>query len=187
MKLTTAAAMFFGCIVIMGTVRAEVKDSSASGMLVANVAEIKASPAKVYDVLVGQVGSWWDPEHTYSHDAKNLSIDPRPGGAFAEKLPNGGGVLHMTVVYASPGEMLRLSGALGPLQGSGLAGSMTWQLDKSDTGTKVTLVYSVGGYFQGGLQSIAGPVDHVLEAQLRRLKSFIETGSPAPASTTGPK
>ena len=38
---------------------------------------------EVYDALVGQIGSWWNPEHTYSHDAKNLSIDPRPGGCSA--------------------------------------------------------------------------------------------------------
>jgi hypothetical protein len=28
--------------------------------------------------------------------------------------------------YAAPGELLRMSGALGPLQASGLAGSFTW-------------------------------------------------------------
>ena len=52
-------------------------------------------------------------------DAKNLSIDARPGGCFCEKLPNGGGVEHARVVYVAPREVLRLSGALGPLQGVG--------------------------------------------------------------------
>ena len=85
---------------------------------------IQASPENVYAALTGKVGSWWNPEHTYSHDSRNLSIDARPGGCFCEKLDNGGGVEHMKVVLAWPGRMLRMTGALGPLQGSGLAGSM---------------------------------------------------------------
>src|SRR5205807_3937946 len=89
---------------------------------------IHAPVAKVYEALVAQIGLWWNPEHTYSHDATNLSIDPRPGGCFCEKLPNGGGVEHLRVVYIVPRETVRFSGTLGPLQASGLAGSMTWKL-----------------------------------------------------------
>src|ERR1044072_9518323 len=67
---------------------------SPNGLLVKFDLSINASAAKVYDASTGQVGSWWNPEHTYSHDAKNLSIDARPGGCFCEKLTNGGGVEH---------------------------------------------------------------------------------------------
>ena len=38
------------------------------------------------------------------------------GGCFCERLKDGGSVQLLQVVYAAPGEGLRLRGALGPLQ-----------------------------------------------------------------------
>src|SRR6185503_64375 len=102
-------------------------------------------------------------------------IDPKPGGCFCERLPNNGGVRHLTVVMLSPGKELRLTGALGPLQESGLAGSMSWKLSEAGGSTKVELSYSVGGFRSGGLRSLAAPVDSVLRGQLLRLKSYVET------------
>ena len=85
---------------------------------------------------------------------------------------------HLTVIMASPGKELRLSGALGPLQEDGLAGSMSWKLSEAGGSTKVELRYSVGGYRPGGLRSLAAPVDSVVHDQLMRLKSHVETGRP---------
>jgi uncharacterized protein YndB with AHSA1/START domain len=149
-----------------------------NGFLVKFDVSVNVAAAKVYDVLVAQVGSWWNPEHTYSHDAKNLSIDPRPGGCFCEKLPNGGGVEHLRVVYVAPREVLRLSGGLGPLQGSGVAGSMTWKLTGDGDHTRVQLSYSVGGFIVGGFDKIAPAVESMLNEQLNRFKLFAETGKP---------
>jgi uncharacterized protein YndB with AHSA1/START domain len=142
---------------------------------------VKAPSAKVYDALIGQIGLWWNPEHTYSHDAKNLSIDPRPGGCFCEKLPNGGGIEHLRVVYIAPNETVRLSGALGPLQASGVAGSMTWKLTGAAENTHVQLSYSVGGFISGGFEKIAPAVEAMLREQLDRLRMFVETGKPTAA------
>ena len=102
--------------------RGEVIESTAAGFLVRNTAAINAPPAKVYAALTDGVGDWWDPAHTFSHNAHNLSLDAKPGGCFCERLPDGGGVEHMNVVYASPGKLLRLTGAIGPLQEAALAG-----------------------------------------------------------------
>ena len=131
---------------------------TSNGFVVKHVIAINATPAKVYEALIGQVGLWWNPDHTFSHDSKNLSMDARPGGCFCERLPNGGGVEHLRVIYAAPGEMLRMSGALGPLQASGIAGSLTWKLTSARGGTSVELSYVVGGYMDGGFQSIAPAV-----------------------------
>src|SRR5688572_3191875 len=87
---------------------------STTGFLVRHTTTIGAPPGRVYDALVQQIGSWWSSAHTFSGDARNLSIDARPGGCFCEKLKDGGGLEHMRVIYVAPGEMLRLSGALGP-------------------------------------------------------------------------
>jgi len=167
---------------ILGPCRGEVANVGPTGFAVKHVVTIQAAPENVYAALIGKVGSWWNPDHTYSHDSRNLSIDARPGGCFCEKLGNGGGVEHMRVVFVSPGQVLRMAGALGPLQGSGLAGSMTWKRSAA-TGaagaTSLELSYSIGGYMQGGFEKIAPAVDGVLGDQLGRLKAYVETGKPA--------
>jgi hypothetical protein len=98
------------------------------------------------------------------------------GGCFCEKLPNGGSVLHMTVVYAQPGQGLRLSGGLGPLQMSGATGHLSWTLAEKNGKTTLTQTYDVGGYMTGGLDKIAPVVDQVLGEQFDRLKVYAETG-----------
>ena len=163
--------------------KADVVQVNSTGFLVKHEVNVKAAPAKVYDALVGQVGSWWDPQHTYSGDSKNLAIDARPGGCFCERLENGGGIEHMRIVYVQPGAQIRMAGALGPLQASGLAGSLTWKLTTDAGSTKVELTYSVGGYMQGGIEKMAPAVDNVLGEQLHRLKAFVETGNPTSSAT----
>jgi uncharacterized protein YndB with AHSA1/START domain len=167
-----------GLLLLCGMPAQSAPEVTPNGFLVKLEANINASSAKVYDAMVGQVGSWWNPEHTYSHDAKNLSIDPRPEGCFCEKLPNGGGIEHLRVVYVSPPMIVRFSGALGPLQTSGVAGSMTWKLTGEANQTHLEFSYSVGGFIQGGFEKIAPAVEAMLREQLDRLKLFIETGKP---------
>jgi uncharacterized protein YndB with AHSA1/START domain len=161
---------------------ARVVQVTGAGFALRLEAGVSAPPAKVYDALVGQVGSWWNTEHTYSGDAKNLSIDARPGGCFCERLRNGGGIEHARVLYAAPGEILRMSGALGPLQAAAVTGTLTWKLTSTAEGTKLELSYNVAGYLDGGFDKIAPLADGVLGEQVLRLKSWVETGKP----TQGP-
>lgn len=155
---------------------AAVADSSAAGFLVHHETVIHAPAADVYTAITN-VGSWWDGAHSWSGRAENLSIDPRAGGCFCEKLPNGS-VQHMTVVYADPGKQMRLAGGLGPLQGLAASGAMTFALKGGDDGTRVSLDYMVGGYMPGGIGALAHPVDGVLGIQFARLTRFVETGKP---------
>ena len=153
------------------------------GFVVHHEAHIDAATARVYDALVEEIGEWWNPEHTFSGDARNLSLDARPGGCLCEKLPGGGGVEHLRVVYVDPRRVLRLSGALGPLQGSALVGTLTWTLAEADGGTRLELIYAVGGFLEGGFEGIAPAVKSVLAGQMSRLKRYVETGKPeAPPS-----
>ena len=165
-------------VMLSGTPAQAAPQVTPNGFLVKFEVSVNAPAAKVYDALVGQVGSWWNPEHTYSHDAKNLSIDARPGGCFCEKLPNSGGIEHLRVVYVAPPQVVRFSGALGPLQASGVAGSMTWKLTGGPDSTRFELSYSVGGFIQGGFEKIAPAVEAMLREQVDRLKQFAETGKP---------
>jgi uncharacterized protein YndB with AHSA1/START domain len=168
-------------VMLSGTPAQSAPQVTPNGFLVKFEVSINAPAAKVYDALVGQVGSWWDSEHTYSGDAKNLSIDARPGGCFCEKLPDGGGIEHARVIYIARPEVLRLSGALGPLQGSGVVGTLTWKLTSGTDNTRVQLSYSAGGFIDGGFEKIAPLVESVLRGQLGRLKQFAETEKPTPS------
>jgi uncharacterized protein YndB with AHSA1/START domain len=150
-----------------------------NGFVVRIDTEVDGSPAKVYKALVGEVSDWWNPAHTYSGDARNLVIDARPGGCFCERLSGGGGVEHLRVVNVQPPGLLRFHGALGPLQGSGLAGALTFRMSPSPKGTKLELGYSVGGFMEGGFEKMAPAVEGMLAEQVARLKRYIETGKPA--------
>ena len=96
------------------------------------------------------------------------------GGGFEEKLPDGGFVRHMDVIYCHPGKMLRMTGALGPLQDSAVQATMTILLNKVDDKTTITTTYHVGGYFAGGLKKLAPVVDQVITEQFQRLGKRIE-------------
>jgi len=152
---------------------AEVVDKSPSGFLVKSTATVSGAPAQVYRAIVDGVGNWWEKSHTWSGDAKNLSITAKAGGCFCERLPPDGEVQHMTVIFAAPGKMLRMSGALGPMQEAGIAGTLTFELKAVGADTQVTLTYSAGGYYRGGIQALAEPVDQVLGAQLTSLKNYL--------------
>jgi uncharacterized protein YndB with AHSA1/START domain len=169
---TLAAAL-----ALAGAARAEVVDAQANGFEVKETADIAAPAAKVWDAL-GHIGAWWNSQHSFSGDAKNLAIELKSGGCWCETLKGGGGVSHMTVIYVLPGQEVRLSGALGPLQSMGLAGHLTWTLTQKDGRTAFTQTYGVGGYARGGAGQLAAPVDSVLGEQLGRLKRYVETGAP---------
>jgi uncharacterized protein YndB with AHSA1/START domain len=171
------AALVFALAVI-GPALAGVKSVAPNGFEVASIATIAAPADRVYSAL-GEVGHWWSPSHTFSRDAANLSIELHAGGCFCERLTGGGSVQHLQVVYAAPGEGLRLRGALGPLQMEGVDGTLAWTLKPAEGGTSVTQSYVVGGYIRGGMEQWAPRVDRVLDEQLQRLKSFVE-GNPPP-------
>ena len=157
------------------TARAEVIDAQPNGFEVRQEVEIAAPAAKVWATILQPAG-WWDPRHTWSGSAANLSLAAASGGCFCERLPGGGSVLHMSTVNAVPNQKLVLFGALGPLQSSGAAGHLAFGLTEANGKTRLVLTYDVGGYLKGGLDKIAGPVDGVLEQQVARLKAQVETG-----------
>ena len=175
-------AIALATVTLGAPARAEVVESSPIGFGVRNAAVINAAPAVVYAALTEAIGSWWDPAHTFSHDARNLSLESKPGGCFCERLPDGGGVEHMSVVYASPGKLLRLTGAMGPLQEAALAGAMTWTLSQAGEATRVELSYAVGGFRVGGFRDLSAVLDGVMRGQLLRLKAYVETGRPDASS-----
>ena len=170
-------AMMAGLALASGA-RAEVVDANPGGFQVEQTVQIAAPAGKVWAAL-GQFDGWWDAQHSWSHDAKNFSLDLKPGGCLCERLPDGGGVRHMTVIFVAPSKTAILDGTLGPLMDSGSTGHLVWSLAEQDGRTTLTQTYYVGGYFPGGLDKLAPAVDGVLGQQITRLKSYVETGKPA--------
>ncbi|MDP1979520.1 hypothetical protein [Undibacterium sp.] len=180
LRICVATALL-GLSVLGAPSMAEVVNISSNGFLVRHEVQLNIPPEEAYELLVN-VGSWWNPSHTYTLNTKNLNIDARPGGCFCEKYPNGGGVQHMSVVHAAPGKALRMTGALGPMQAHGLAGSMSWDFiaqktaDNNQALSKLVLTYSVGGYMTGSFDKMAPMVNGMLGEQITRYKNLANTG-----------
>jgi hypothetical protein len=154
-----------------GVSRAEVVAQGQAGFTTRNAVEVAASAEKAFAAL-GEVGRWWNPTHSYSGKAENLSLELKPGACFCEALP-GGGVRHAVVALAMPPSTLRLDGALGPLQAEGVSGALTFEIKPKGAGVEVVQTYKVGG-----AAGYAAVVDQVLAEQLRRFERYLETGRP---------
>jgi hypothetical protein len=166
-----------GLLIAAAPAAADVIDSAANGFTVKMAVETSAPASRTFAAIVN-VGEWWDPAHTYSGKASNLTIDPTAGGCFCERLPNGGGVRHLTVVFVDPGKLLRMSGGLGPMQDMAVAGSLSFVVTEAMGKSTITLTYKAGGYLPGGLDAMAKPADGMLTGAMQRLKRFIDTGQP---------
>jgi uncharacterized protein YndB with AHSA1/START domain len=161
---------------------AEVKQSAPDAFLVAHELQVGAAPSAVFAAL-GQVGRWWSPQHSWSGSPANMSLELAAGGCFCERWGEGGAE-HARVLFVVRDRELRLRGALGPLQGMGLDGVLSFALAPAAEGkaTRLAVTYRVTGDSLHGLAPLAPVVDGVVGEQVGRLKAFVETGSPEPAA-----
>ena len=176
MTATILLAALFGA----GPARAEIVSAGPSGFNLRHTAETPNVAPPIIWAALADIAKWWDPEHTYSGDARNLSLEPFVRGCFCEKLGLYAGIEHGTVVYAMPAKTLRIHGALGPLQEFGINGVMTWQIESAAGGSRVTFTYNVGGFADRPLADWAPIVDEVLGGQLQRLARYVTAGNPEP-------
>jgi uncharacterized protein YndB with AHSA1/START domain len=169
------SVLALACLTLAGVdVVADVVDRSPSGFTLKHTVAVAAAPQRVYQDLLN-LGEWWDRAHTYSGDAKNMTLAAQPGGCFCEKWA-GGVVEHGRVVNVSPNRMIRISAALGPLQALATIGTMTWTIEPATqgSGSTLTMTYAVAGYAPGGLDKLADPVDMVIGQQVTLLKAYAE-------------
>jgi len=160
--LLTALALAAGLAGIAG---AKVTDQNASGFTVKLEGDISTTPAYAWTRFL-DIGSWWSSAHSFSGDARNMTIKAEPGGCWCETLPNGGFVEHMHVAAADPGKLLVLQGGMGPLVFMGATGALTVKFEPLDEGTHITVTFAVGGYDPAGWSDLAKAVDGVLAEQL---------------------
>ena len=155
-------------VLAAGPAVAAVASAGAGGFALHHELTFPGTPAEAWTRLVAP-SAWWSSGHTYSGDAKNLSLATVPGGCWCEALPGGGFVRHMDVLYVAPGHALRLFGGLGPLQGMGVTGALTFVLKPDGATTRIVVDYAVSGYVAGGFEKLAVGVDAVLGEQLATL------------------
>jgi uncharacterized protein YndB with AHSA1/START domain len=175
--LARTAAALIAVLLTSVAAKADVADVSPTGFQLRIAVHVAAPPDKVYAAIV-QPAKWWNSDHTFSGSAANLTLDAKAGGCFCEALPNGGSVEHLTVAAVMPGKMLRMRGALGPFQGSGIEGAMTWSLEATGGQTDLTVTYDLGGHMKGGFGDWPQKANAMVSEQVARLKKFVETGAP---------
>jgi len=160
-NIVLAVVALLGCSSAM----AEVTANAPQGFESRHVAFVDLTPQAAYQRFIA-IESWWAGSHTYSGDARRLSLDARPGGCWCERL-EGGGVEHMRVVYVDAGRAIRFEGGLGPLQELGVRGALTVSFEPAGAGSRVAMVYRVGGWRDTGFADLAPLVDAVLAEQFR--------------------
>lgn len=163
---------------------AEVVAVSDTGFVVRVSTEVNASAEDTWKELVTPA-DWWDKAHTWSGDAANLYIDPQATGCFCERLPgidggHPGSVEHMRLINVAPGRVLRMVGALGPLQSEAVTGTMTITLKPVNGKTRILWEYVVGGYMRYKPTEIAPAVDAMLAGQLTNLAAKLGPSVPKP-------
>lgn len=192
MRHASFARSAFGCgliglaCLVLATqpAQADTTAVSGSGFTSSFRAEIKTAPAQAWAAIV-QLPRWWNPSHTYSGNASNLSLDAQAGGCLCERWRDAAGashsVQHARVVLAQESRVLRLNGALGPLQDMAVVGVLSI-VSTTGTGAEagqhfLRMTYRVAGGAEAGLDKLAPAVDGVIGEQFKRLKSMIETSS----------
>jgi len=163
------AAVLAALLAGAAPVAAEVTHAGEQGFTVRHTLKTAAEPFVVYRTMTAHIDQWWNAEHSWSGAAANLYMNTERGGCFCEKLPDGGHVEHLRIIYLAPGREIRFSGALGPLQSMPVDGRMLWQIEPAEGGSQVTFTYHVFGHPEGGLAQIAPAVDGVIGEQLHRL------------------
>jgi hypothetical protein len=170
-----------------GAAHAEIVSAGPNGFNLRHTVETPNVTPPIIWAALSDVAKWWDPEHTFSGDARNLTLEPLVRGCFCEKLGLYAGIEHGHVVYAMPAKTLRINGALGPLQEFGFTGVMTWQIEPAAGGSRITYTYNVGGFADRPLADWAPIVDEVLGGQLQRLARYVTAGNPEAPKQAAPE
>jgi len=171
MKWVIALGPVLGLVFAGSPARAEVVSAGPNGFHVRHSVQMVVPQQAAYAAF-GQVGSWWNAEHTYSGKTANLSMALTAGGCFCERLDNGGGIEHMRVSFVDPGKRIVLLGSLGPLLYEATSGVMDLTFERIAGGSKVTMDYKVSGFAEGGAEKLAPIVDAVLADQFKRYREY---------------
>lgn len=166
-KLLQIILSVFIIHVATSTARADIVEATAERYLLRHEAVSTLTPDALWDKLI-KPETWWHPDHTYSGNAENLSLDLQAGGMWREDW-DGGSVVHGTVLTSLHGKMLRLNAPFGPLQGLDVTVIWTITIMPDGEGSKVIFDEIAGGTAGSKLDALAPAVDFVKAEAIRRL------------------
>lgn len=178
------AFLLLALFVFANIASAEVVHSDPSSFLVKQRIIVATDSVTSYNALI-HPERWWNPTHTWSGDAKNLSLQANTGGCWCERWP-GGEVEHGRVIHLKKDAQLRLQGALGPLQDMAVNAVLDFSLVQGKDGTQIDLMYRVTGADSSQLDVLSAVIDKVLDEQMARLKLHLQPLAPNADPTAPP-
>jgi len=192
-KLTFHAILGMAALCSVTAAQAEVTNTADNGFTVRHQTVIAGDTEAVWKAMIAP-SRYWNGDHSWTGNAENFYLVPQAGGCFCELIrttsadnikASDGSVQHMRVIYAHNNKMLRLSGALGPLQSEAVVGTLTMQLQPEGEKTVARFTYKVGGYMEFPVDQIAPAVDGVIGEQLARLSALFDGSGAADADGQG--
>jgi hypothetical protein len=132
-------------LMIASPAAAEVKNQTGAGFISGHSAEVQAKPEDIWKRLISPK-DWWSPAHSWFGKAEGFYIDAQAGGCFCEiaqekgangQIKTSASVEHMRVIFADPGKVLRMQGALGPMQSEAMLGTLTVAIEPLKNGALV--------------------------------------------------
>ena len=155
------------------SVHADVVSSSATHFVLRHEATTTLTAEATWERLVDPA-SWWHPDHTYSGDAANLSLELEAGGLWREDW-DGGSVAHGRVLMVATGKALRMEAPFGPLQGVGAYTIWTITITPAESGPGSVVIFDeiATGPPTAKLDELAPAVDYVKAEAMRRLTAVV--------------
>ena len=181
-KLRSSLAIFILTIFLWPNVAAsKITAQSENGFAVFHAADVAAEPDEIWNKII-LPNRWWSGKHSFSGDAENFYLEPKINGCFCELLVDRdsevqketGVVEHLRIIHIRDYEVLRMTGALGPLQSEAVNGTFTIAMKSNGDGTsKISFLYVVGGYMRFEGPKIASSIDNVVGEQFSNLVKLI--------------
>lgn len=158
----TAMSMISAC-----TAQANVLEANPGHYSLRQEATSDLAPDAMWNRLI-HPETWWHPDHSYSGNSGNLSLEATAGGGWRETWDSGS-VEHGRVLQVQTGRMLRLDAPFGPLQELGVQVVWTITIEPFGDGSKVTFTEIANGTNASKLDALAPAVDFVKTEAIKRL------------------
>lgn len=157
MRTSPILATLAVAIVTASPAAAEIISRSENAFTLRFEGETRLGPDGVADAF-SQVQQWWDPAHSYTGEAANLSLDLVPGGCWCEAMPDGSRFDHGRVEAVALGEV-RLHAPFGPLRTMATRAELVVTYALVDGVVRPSWTFIVEG---PGVGALAEPVDGVI-------------------------
>ena len=172
----SATALAYIILLLPITAGAGLTQVASDGAIIEHHFQVSATPTVAWNALV-HPELWWPSDHTWSGDRANLRLTAQAGGCFCENWGESSAE-HGYVIMSVPGKVLRIRGALGPLQDMAVTAVLTIRLAAAASGgTEATVTYRISGDASHKLDALAPAVDKVVGLQFGNFAAYA-SGTP---------